>query len=992
MASLQQLLAEEGFKRSSSSSRKQKQGSFRKTVDDPVFNFKSPVYICHVEKSVKPNRTSENISSRTRKASIDSTGGGEPAMDQIAVKAIVSILSGYIGRYTKDAAFRQRVREKCNSCLVGKSNYPILTNMELAVQNVDELVQNRAMVKKKELLSNSIQLLTIVSSLNSEKLRKQSTAGIPNSHLSSCAQLYLSIVYKLEKNDRMSAIHLLQSFCDAPLLARTHLLPDLWDHFFLPHLLHLRVWYHEELQLVSSSQSSEKCLKSLCRVYNHSMDFGTRQFALYYKDWLKIGVKSPSVPDVPLPASKPRRRSSMDSSDSQLSINRSLFEYVFGRTPPHQLKGEEKEVSPAADSDQDGKFIVSKTKADSGLRTTQDYSCSEMALAASDGLQKLESSKFFSCRSMVAECVVAAADANLALKNNLSSRRNSLDDSHLRSSPLRRPIVEICTSDVLSDCEAAIHEIARTWLNSGGDPVIVDALSKQPVIESMIEILYASQDDEVLELVISLLAELASRKDRNRVTILNYDPQLEIFIKLLKSSSLFLKAATLLYQLKPLAKQMISTEWVALALRVLEFGDQLQVLFTVLCYPHEAALYFLEQLMRGFDEDKNLENSSEVVSLGGLSLLVRRFDIGGVKEREGIAMLMYSCVKAVGSCRDYLAENLSKRFLLQLIALGVRKEQGNRGFAFRLLTELLCLSRRSEIIRLLIQINHGFDDGLNAMHIFLSYLQRASAVDRPLVAAVLLQLDLLEGDPMKHSVYREEAIEALIECLDCERCDSEAQEQTARALLMMGGSFSHDGQSTTTSTEEWLFRGRLDDSIDGSDLNEEEEATIEWQRKLVTVLLNSGGQTFLMALSGAIANGVPKLARTSLFTVSWMHSFGDRKLIPPAHSILLSQHTDKRSPSSLLQNLVRNQECVSMLWTLDKQLLDPLRTLAVGQGTWGREGGLILGHGGHYKLGLVACRLTRSVRRSPTQCELLFAHRRRHRFQLEESYSCDGGG
>lgn len=44
----------------------------------------------------------------------------------------------------------------------------------------------------------------------------------------------------------------------------------------------------------------------------------------------------------------------------------------------------------------------------------------------------------------------------------------------------------------------------------------------------------------------------------------------------------------------------------------------------------------------------------------------------------------------------------------------------------------------------------------------------------------------------------------------------------------------------------------------------------DWQRKVAVVLLNSGGKRFLSALSNSIANGIPILVHSSLFTVAWM--------------------------------------------------------------------------------------------------------------------------
>ena len=128
------------------------------------------------------------------------------------------------------------------------------------------------------------------------------------------------------------------------------------------------------------------------------------------------------------------------------------------------------------------------------------------------------------------------------------------------------------------------------------------------------------------------------------------------------------------------------------------------------------------------------------------------------------------------------------------------------------------------MIELLDRLNEGWSS-LNTTHILLANLLRAPPEEYPLVAAVLLQLDLLvipipfiylfcafltpeqllllQGNTMECSVYREEAIEAMIAALDCQICSNEVQEQSARALLMLGGRFSFSGES---SLERWLLQ------------------------------------------------------------------------------------------------------------------------------------------------------------------------------------------
>ncbi|KAJ6386662.1 hypothetical protein OIU78_016566 [Salix suchowensis] len=691
MASLHRMLSEEGFEHR----------EFLRSRDRLVRPDESvilPIDIFHDQKRLQfPNQKTDMGSTRkgssvfsSRRVSSDTERlqqsksflqGEEPAIDVIAIRAVVSILSGYIGRYIKDV-----VEEKAT----GKG-------------------------VKMESLKNSIQLLSNVASLNSKKSRKGSTCGVPNSHLSACAQLFLSIAYKLEKNDRVSARHLLRVFCDSPYLARTHLLPDLWEHFLLPHLLHLKVWYHEELEALSDFHHFKKeiRMKALSKAYNEQMDMGTIQFALYYKEWIKVGDKAPSVPAVPFPSGPgyaPSMRRSSDSFNSRSStVNTNLYRAVFGPTKEFDSRNRasmdtwsREEDNVCIDEYKDFSYATNNKTRSSRRPSSQDHVILNHDIWHEP--PKSELLRLFSCRSVSSECLV---NRNIIVRSN--SIRN-VETTHLLPIDLSRAISTICSSDSLTECETAIRVTAKAWLDSNGSNVIEGALSKAPVIAGLLEVLLASTDDEVQELAISILAELVVRNEANRLIALNSDPQLKIFMKLFKSSSLFLKVAVLLYQLKPKAKQMISIDWVALVLRVLEFGY------------------------------KNLENASQVVALGGLSFLIRIFEKGDITERNHAATLMSCCIRANWSSRNYIAENLNKDSLLQLIVLGIQKKF--KGCVFTLLADLLCLSRRTRISKFLTGLSNGWG-GLNTMHIFLVYLQRASPEERPLVATVLLQLDLM---------------------------------------------------------------------------------------------------------------------------------------------------------------------------------------------------------------------------------------------------------
>jgi hypothetical protein len=150
------------------------------------------------------------------------------------------------------------------------------------------------------------------------------------------------------------------------------------------------------------------------------------------------------------------------------------------------------------------------------------------------------------------------------------------------------------------------------------------------------------------------------------------------------------------------------------------------------------------------------------------------------------------------------------------------------------------LNRTTKIVEFLKELKTS--GCLNTMHILLVYLQQASLVQHPLAAVLLLQLDLLvpsrdesflpllrqaidictvpiqqfflQGDPLQYSLYREEAIDAMIAVLEHSSQSRKVQEQCARALLILAGRFSSSGEPIA---EAWLLkRAGLDDSLSES--------------------------------------------------------------------------------------------------------------------------------------------------------------------------------
>ncbi|GLT70022.1 hypothetical protein SLA2020_421260 [Shorea laevis] len=228
----------------------------------------------------------------------------QPALDDVAVKALVSILNSYVNHFLKNKDFRTSLHHNCFLSLnfTGledrDADSNVITNLEEAVKVVERAAEDSASAKE---LKKALFQLHVITGLNSDDLKNEFTLGIPNYKLSACAQLYLSIIFKLQKKDRISAKHLLQVFCDSPSQARMTLLPELWEDMFSPHLSHLKDWYNQEAESLVESPTRAKKLKLLDQVCNDILDSGTYQFAVYYKDWLSEWVEAPSVPCIHIP-------------------------------------------------------------------------------------------------------------------------------------------------------------------------------------------------------------------------------------------------------------------------------------------------------------------------------------------------------------------------------------------------------------------------------------------------------------------------------------------------------------------------------------------------------------------------------------------------------------------------------------------------------------------------------------------------------------------
>ncbi|KAI4995936.1 hypothetical protein ZWY2020_040438 [Hordeum vulgare] len=120
------------------------------------------------------------------------------------------MLSEYAGRFSKDAEFRRALQEKCAACLApageaAAEEHAVL----LAIESIERLADASPSPRDSKIrsLRNSIHLLGVVAVLHAPPGPADSgegdARGVPSSHLSACAQLYLTVVYKMESDPHL---------------------------------------------------------------------------------------------------------------------------------------------------------------------------------------------------------------------------------------------------------------------------------------------------------------------------------------------------------------------------------------------------------------------------------------------------------------------------------------------------------------------------------------------------------------------------------------------------------------------------------------------------------------------------------------------------------------------------------------------------------------------------------------------------------------------
>ncbi|XP_016451422.1 putative E3 ubiquitin-protein ligase LIN-1 isoform X1 [Nicotiana tabacum] len=897
-----------------------------------------------------------------------------PALDEVAVQAVISILSGYIKRFLVDEDFRTSLRHNSFASLnfVGleeglNTESKVLATLEQAIETVERAAEDCA--NEKELKKASLQL-SVITGLNSNNLRDGFTSGIPNFKLAACAHLYLSVIYKIQKKDRIAAKHILQVFCDSPFQARTNLLPDLWDHIFFHHLSNLKAWFDSEANFLGGLHNKSTKLKFLEKMYNENLDKGTYKFALYYKEWLTEGADIPLLPSIEIPSVSVQYEGSF-SNTSHLSstvgsfspqpvVSKKLYDEVFCHS--HKLENESEEhreesyeVSVRRPSSFAAENLVAlKYSAEVIKRIDHDvepgaivdsYGASTGDAEGVSGVNSPEeknlmetfgNSDLKETTPLKSNMPESFAPANLTefIFNRIAKaafERKETEDSIIDAAPPLLLFSEVALALDCTPTEALLPAQGVDYEDYVGRS---SANIPQEFICPLTGLLF--EDPVTLE--------TGQTFDRASITswFSKGNRTCPVTRRLLECQSV----PRTNFTLKRVITNWKSEHW----RRLLTYfskaaGDSGKHRWL----KNEIVVSVLQQLLIVLNQDERRETLEQLISLGSLQFLIQRFNCGKLREKIRVSGILCSCIEADNNCRNVVAGNVDKMCLLNLLR---NEELELRRNAFSLLTELICLNRRKDA-KFFIKGIHK-DNIVKTMNDLLMYLQDCPCEQRSMVAVLLLHFDLLADTKMPNT-YRDDAVDAMTMALESSLSDERSREICCKALLILGGHFSFSGK---IMTEDWILKqagflegfdveypddeeNKLVDATVMTMEDEEEEARKKWLVNASALLIGSGKKSFVEALSKCLGSGNSELVRICLTTVAWLSSalasLTDSEFELSAFLAIISQlieclqHGDlvehKVLASMSLLNFSKILECRVLLMMIAEDIAGPLESL-----------------------------------------------------------------
>ncbi|KAH1049487.1 hypothetical protein GLYMA_08G037000v4 [Glycine max] len=438
-------------------------------------------------------------------------------------------------------------------------------------------------------------------------------------------------------------------------------------------------------------------------------------------------------------------------------------------------------------------------------------------------------------------------------------------------SELRCAINNLYMSEVLQESEMAVLQIDKFWrgVNVGVD--IHSMLSKPAIINGFMEILFNSVEPQVLQASVFLLAEMGSRDNAVIKTLTRVDTDVECIKALFKNG--LTEAVVLLYLLNP--STMSLAEMAIVESLITVFNKKEEDLVKMCLKPKTAAVLLLARIVGSSEEIIASSVVNTLFSEKTIGTIVGSLGADLAKERIAAVEILLRCMEEDGTCRNNIADKAELSPILETL---IGATDGDRFKIIQFFFELVKLNRRTFIEQILHIIKE--EGPFSTMHTLLIYLQTALQDQCPVMAGLLLQLDLLV-EPRKMSIYREEAMDTLISCL--RNTDFPVtQLAAADTIISLQGSFDFSGNPRTR--EVLLKRAGIEKSsrslVQVDQINnfspeiditpEEEKAADDWERRIASVLVSHEFGTLFEALADGMKSRNPELRSACFILATWL--------------------------------------------------------------------------------------------------------------------------
>nr|KYP61633.1 U-box domain-containing protein 15 [Cajanus cajan] len=438
-------------------------------------------------------------------------------------------------------------------------------------------------------------------------------------------------------------------------------------------------------------------------------------------------------------------------------------------------------------------------------------------------------------------------------------------------SELRCAINNLYMSEVLQESEMAVLQIEKFWRGVDLGVDIHSMLSKPAIINGFMEILFNSVEPQVLQAAVFLLAEMGSRDNAVVKTLTRVDTDMECIMALFKNG--LTEAVVLLYLLNP--SNMDLAEMAVVESLITVFNKKEEELVKMCLKPKTASVLLLARIIGSSEEIIASSVVNTLFSEKAIGIIVGSLGADLAKERIAAVEILLRCMEEDGTCRNNIAEKAELSPLLETL---IGATDGDRFKIIKFFTELVKLNRRTFNEQILHIIKE--EGPFSTMHTLLIYLQTALQDQCPVMAGLLLQLDLLV-EPRKMSIYREEAMDTLISCL--RNTDFPVTQLAAADTIMsLQGSFDFAGsplirevllkragiKKSSTSLVQVDQISNFSPDIDITP--EEEKAADDWERRIASVLVSHEFGTLFEALADGIKSRNPELRSACFISATWL--------------------------------------------------------------------------------------------------------------------------